>query len=227
MSLQIFDPLQEPGASGDYVDLTSDQIVNGIKTFLARLISRGFITIRPVAEGESSILFQRMPDGSSSVTGDSWMVGQGLWSLPRSFVIGSLGGDVNTPRLVITNTGDVQVQTGGTFFSPLINTPNLRIDNVSVNDIFQRKLTQVSTNTPLLVDTTLRALAAGANVTLSVANNVVTISAQGQTGATGPEGPQGPPGSQGQAGSAGPTGPQGPQGPKGDPGQQGSSRSTR
>ena len=39
-----------------------------------------------------------------------------------------------------------------------------------------------------MVDTTLRALAAGANVTLSVANNVVTISAQGQTGATGPEG---------------------------------------
>ena len=115
----------------------------------------------------------------------------------------------------------MQVQSGGTFSSPLINTPNLRIDNVSVNDIFQRKLTQVSTHTPLLVDATLRALAAGANVTLSMANNVVTISAQGQTGATGPEGPQGPPGSQGQAGSAGPTGPQGPQGPKGDPGQQG------
>ena len=89
MSLQIFDPLQEPGASGDYVDLTSDQIVNGVKTFLATLISRaGSITIRPPTEGESSILFQRMPDGSSSVTGDSWMVGQGLWSLPRSFVIG-------------------------------------------------------------------------------------------------------------------------------------------
>ena len=132
MSLQIFDPLQEPGASGDYVDLTSDQIVNGVKTFLATLISRaGSITIRPPTEGESSILFQRRPDGSSSVTGDSWMVGQGLWSLPRSFVIGSLGGDVITPRLVITNTGDVQVQTGGTFFSPLINTPNLRIENVA------------------------------------------------------------------------------------------------
>ena len=127
MSLQIFEPLEDPGASGDYIDLTSDQVVNGIKTFLDKLISRGFITIRPVAEGESSILFQRMPDGSSSVTGDSWMVGQGLWSLPRSFVIGSLGGDVNTPRLVITNAGDVQVQTGGTFSSPVINTPNLRM----------------------------------------------------------------------------------------------------
>ena len=172
MSLQIFDPLEDPGARGDYVDLTSDQVVNGIKTFLARLISRGFITRRPVAEGESSILFQRLPDGSSSVTGDSWMVGQGLWSLPHSFVIGSLGGDVNTPRLVITNTGDIQVQTGGAFFSPLINTPSLRIDNVSVNDIFQQNLTQVSTDTPLLVDTTLRALAAGANVLLSVAKNL-------------------------------------------------------
>ena len=31
MSLQIFDSLQEPGANGDYVDLTSDQIVNGVK----------------------------------------------------------------------------------------------------------------------------------------------------------------------------------------------------
>ena len=81
MSLQIFDPLEDPRASGDYVDLTSDPVVNGIKTFLARLISRGFITIRPPSEGESSILFQRLPDGSSSVTGDSWMVGQGLWSL--------------------------------------------------------------------------------------------------------------------------------------------------
>ena len=118
MSLQMFDPLQEPGARGDYVDLTSDQIVNGVKTFLARLISRGFITIRPVAEGESSILFQCMPDGSSSVTGGSWMVGQGLWSLPRSFVIGSLGGDVNTPRLVITNTGDVQVPNWGHLLQP-------------------------------------------------------------------------------------------------------------
>ena len=64
MSLQIFDPLEDPGASGDYVDLTSDQIINGIRTFLDKLISRGFITTRPVAEGESSILFQRMPDGS-------------------------------------------------------------------------------------------------------------------------------------------------------------------
>ena len=73
MSLQIFGPLQEPGASGDYVDLTSDQIVNGIKTFLDRLISRGFITIRPVAEGESSILFQRMPDGYSSVSSNFTM----------------------------------------------------------------------------------------------------------------------------------------------------------
>ena len=91
----------------------------------------------------------------------------------------------------------MQVQTGGTFFSPPINTPNLRIDNMSVNDIFQRKLTQSSTTTPLLVDTTIRALAAGASVTLSVANNVVTISAQGQTGATGPQGPQGTHGSQG------------------------------
>ena len=71
MSLQMFDPLQDPGASGDYVDLTSDQIVNGVKTSLATLISRaGSITIRPPTEGESSILVQRMPDGSSSVTGD-------------------------------------------------------------------------------------------------------------------------------------------------------------
>ena len=150
------------------------------------------------------------------------MVGQGRWSLPRSSVMGSLGGYVNTPRLVITNTGDVKVPIGGSFYRPVVNATNLRIDNVSVNDIFQRKLTQVSANTPLLVDTTLRALAAGANVTLSVANNVATISTQGQTGATGPEGPPGPPGSQGQAGSAGPTGPHGPHGPKGDPGQQGS-----
>ena len=74
-----------------------------------------------------------------------------------------------------------------------------------MNDIFQRKPTQASTNAPLLVDTTLRALAAGANVTFSVANNVVTMSAQGQTGATGPQGPQGPAGSQGQAGSPSPT----------------------
>ena len=75
MSLQIFHPLEDPDASGDYVDLMSDQIVNGIKTFLGRLISRGFITMRPVAEGESSILFQRMPDGSSSVTGaPGWLV---------------------------------------------------------------------------------------------------------------------------------------------------------
>ena len=113
MPLQIFGPLAEPGDSGDYVDLSSDQVVSGVKSCLARLTPRGFITIRPVAEGESSILFQRMPDGSSSVTSDSWLVGQGLWSLPRSFVIGSLGGDVNTPRLVITNTGDVHVPAGG------------------------------------------------------------------------------------------------------------------
>ena len=78
MSLHIFDPLEDPGASGDYVDLTSDQVVNGIKTFLAKLISSSFITIRPVAEGESPILLQRTTDGSSSVTGDSWMVGHGL-----------------------------------------------------------------------------------------------------------------------------------------------------
>ena len=76
MSLQIFDPLEDLGASGDYVDLTSDQIVKGFKTFLAMLISRaGSIAMRPPTEGESSILFQRMPDGSSSVTGDSgWSV---------------------------------------------------------------------------------------------------------------------------------------------------------
>ena len=78
--------------------------------------------------------------------------------------------------------GDVNVGTGGRFYSPYINTEELRIANTNVYEIFQRELTAVSTNTPLLVDTTLRALAAGTNISFAVANNVVTISAQGQTG---------------------------------------------
>ena len=118
--------------------------------------------------------------------------------------MGSVRGGDDKPRLVLFPNGAVNVGVGGRFYSPYINTEELRVDTTNVYDIFQRKLTAVSTNTPLLVDTTLRALAAGANISLAVANNVVTISALGQTG------PQGPPG---------PQGPQGPAGQKGDPGE--------
>ena len=92
----------------------------------------------------------------------------------------------------------------------------------SVYDIFQRKLTAISTalTTPLLVDNStdtpkIRALLAGANITLTTVDNVVTISALGQTGPQGPAGPTGP------TGPAGPAGPQGPAGAKGDPGEEG------
>ena len=89
------------------------------------------------------------------------------------------GGGDDKPRLILFPNGDVNVAVGGRFYRPYVNTEELRIANTNVYEIFQRKLTAVSTNTPLLVDTTLRALAAGANISFAVANDVLTISALG------------------------------------------------
>ena len=83
MSLQIFDGLYE---EGEYVDLRTNQLVGGIKTFVDALVSlagANAITIRPsVGQGESSLRLQRMSDGSEPQHGDTWVVGQGAWGSP-------------------------------------------------------------------------------------------------------------------------------------------------
>ena len=77
MSLQIFDGLYE---EGEYVDLRSNQTIGGIKTFMDTLVSLAgahAITIRPfVGQGESSLRFQRMSDGSEPQHGDAWWLGR-------------------------------------------------------------------------------------------------------------------------------------------------------
>ena len=66
MSLVIFDGLY---GEDEYVDLRTNQQVGGIKTFIDALISMAgpdAITIRPlVGQGESSMRFQRMSDGTN------------------------------------------------------------------------------------------------------------------------------------------------------------------
>jgi hypothetical protein len=71
-------------------------------------------------------------------------------------------------------------------------------------------------------------LAQGSNVTISSANNVITISSTGGgsggtgvTGATGPTGPTGPTGATGYTGATGPTGATGATGPQGNTGATG------
>ena len=108
MSLQIFDGLLV------HIDTVSDQDVGGIKTFLARLVSRAgsnALTIRPPAgEGESSILFQRRSNGSTPQHGDAWSVG-----VVENFEVVSRGNGANTVRLRITPLGEVRVGDGGSF----------------------------------------------------------------------------------------------------------------
>ena len=162
MALQIFDGLLV------YVDTVSDQDVGGVKTFLARLASRAgsnALTMRPPAgEGESPTLYQRRPKGSTPHHGDAWSIG-----VVENFEVVSRGNGTNTVRLRISPRGEVRVGDGGSFFSPTINTATLKISDKDVFEIFQRKLTAIDTNTPLLVGATtetpkLRALAAGTSI---------------------------------------------------------------
>ena len=178
MSLQIFDGLYERASMW-----TCERIRWWEVDALVSLAGANAITICPfVGQGESSLRLQRMSDGSEPQHGDTWAIAQGAWGSTRCLVLGSVGGGDDKPRLILFPNGDVNVGAGGRFYSPYINTEELRIDATNVYEIFQRNLTAVSTSTPLLADTTLPALAAGTSITLTVANNVVTISALGQTG---------------------------------------------
>ena len=149
MSLRIFDGLCE---DGEHVDLRTNQMVGGIKTFVDALVSlagANAITIRPfVGQGESSLRLQRMSDGSEPQHGDTWVIAQGAWGSTRCLVLGPVGGGDDKPRLILFPNGDVNVGAGGRFYSPYINTEELRIVNTNVFDIFQRKLTAIDTNTP-------------------------------------------------------------------------------
>ena len=158
MSLVIFDGLY---GEEEYVDLRTNQQVGGIKTFIDALISMAGFTIRPlVGQGESSMRFQRMSDGTTPQHGDSWVIGQGSWSSARNFVIGSLGGGDDKIGLTIFPDGNIDVGANGRLFSPKLHTDELRlkVNNTYTNvyDIFQRKLTAISPafTTPLLVDNT-------------------------------------------------------------------------
>jgi hypothetical protein len=117
MSLVIFDGLY---GEDEYVDLRTNQQVGGIKTFIDALISMAgsnAITIRPlVGQGESTMRFQRMSDGTTPQHGDSWVIGQGPWSSARNFVIGSLGGGDDKIRLTIFPDGNIDVGANGRLF---------------------------------------------------------------------------------------------------------------
>ena len=73
------------------------------------------ITVRPlVGQGESSMRFQRMSDGTTPQHGDSWVIGQGPGGNARCFVIGSLGGE-DKPRLTLFPDGNINVGQNGRF----------------------------------------------------------------------------------------------------------------
>ena len=83
--------------------------------------------------GPATFHTYRYSDSAMPSQGDHWEFGQDLASnfqgwewLSRTFVIASGGGSVSRPRFYINSDGLVSVMTGGSFYSPNIDTPSLK-----------------------------------------------------------------------------------------------------
>ena len=78
--------------------------------------------------------------------GDTWECGQGVIShVPsyeysaKSFVIVCSGAGSRSPRFSIDPDGSVSVMYGCDFYSPVINTPLLKIDGTNISVLYQSK----------------------------------------------------------------------------------------
>ena len=109
---------------------------------------RGSVKVYPQVGqvGPATFHTYRYSDQAMPLQGDHWESGQDLLSkiqgwerLQRTFVIASGGGGVIIPRFDINSDGLVSVMTGGSFYSPSIDTASLKIDNVNTNQLYQSK----------------------------------------------------------------------------------------
>ena len=128
------------------VDTVSPQEIRGETTFIISTDFKWGIEainiISRAPDGIATIRTYRYADKASPSLGDSWEFGQRVMtdaSLAQSFVFACHGGNILLPRFSIGPDGSVAVMYGGNFYSPIINTPILKIDNTNIDELYQSK----------------------------------------------------------------------------------------
>ena len=109
---------------------------------------RGSITVFPQngQVGPATFHTYRYSDQAMPSQGDQWEFGHDLLSniqgwewLQRTFVIASGGAGRIIPRLYINSDGLVSVVADGSFYSPSIDTPLLKINGTNISQLYQSK----------------------------------------------------------------------------------------
>ena len=109
---------------------------------------RGSIKVFPPngQVGPATFHTYRYSDSAMPSQGDHWEFGQDLVQnipgydfLARSFVFASGGGGTLIPRVYVHSAGLVSVMEYGSFYSPAIDTPFLKITGTSISQLYQSK----------------------------------------------------------------------------------------
>ena len=137
--------------STSLVNTTSAQTISGEKTFSNSVLTRngrGSIKVYPPngQVGPATFHTYRYSDQAMPSQGDHWEFGQDVISyiqgwewLQRTFVIASGGGGSIRPRFYFNSDGLVSVMADGSFYSPSIDTPLLKINGTNTSQLYQSK----------------------------------------------------------------------------------------
>jgi hypothetical protein len=200
MPLQVFDDIEESETSftgtttvqilnatelrlngvnidSRYVATAGEQTITGLKTF--NQIRLRNVRVKPLVTGsEASLLFyDNVDDIAPSQTGDLWRAGVSISvNNRRSFVLAPDQVLDPSPQCSSSRQPGYCRSTPAAFS----DAPTIRQNNVSLNDLLAGKqdtLTASTSNTPILNGNVVRSLQASQNISISTANNIITISA--------------------------------------------------